>query len=87
MYVRVVIPLNQNQLVETKSAIDTVYTYIFQDVVKNHLTHAVRLEVKELKLKIDELVERISYLEYENDLLRANVTPDVLENLGNIKRA
>lgn len=82
-----VIPLNQNQLVETKSAIDTVYMYIFQDVVKNHLTHAVRLEVKELKLKIDELVERISYLEYENDLLRANVTPDVLENLGNIKRA
>ncbi|KAJ8941894.1 hypothetical protein NQ318_001749 [Aromia moschata] len=50
--------------------------------VKNHLTHAVRLEVEELKIKINELVDRISYLEYENDLLRANVAPDVLANLG-----
>ncbi|CAH1130873.1 unnamed protein product [Ceutorhynchus assimilis] len=56
------------------------------DVVKNHLTHAVRLEVEELKIKINELVERISFLEYENDLLRANVAADVLANLGNIRR-
>lgn len=55
----------------------------FQDVVKNHLTHAVRLEVQELKVKINELVERISFLEYENDMLRSNVTPEVLANLGN----
>lgn len=52
-------------------------------MVKNHLTHAVRLEVQELKVKINELVERISFLEYENDMLRSNVTPEVLANLGN----
>lgn len=51
-------------------------------MVKTHLTRAVRLEVEELKIKINELVDRISYLEYENDLLRANVAPDVLARLG-----
>lgn len=56
-----------------------------KDVVKTHLTRAVRLEVEELKIKINELVDRISYLEYENDLLRANVAPDVLARLGGDK--
>lgn len=54
----------------------------FQDVVKNHLTQAVRLEVEDLKIKINELAARISYLEYENGILRANVAPEVLENLN-----
>ncbi|KAJ8926909.1 hypothetical protein NQ314_020761 [Rhamnusium bicolor] len=68
--------------VSCTATIDTKIEHAL-DVVKNHLTHAVRLEVEELKIKINELVDRISYLEYENDLLRANVAPDVLANLGN----
>ncbi|XP_060536873.1 protein bunched, class 2/F/G isoform-like [Cylas formicarius] len=68
--------------VSCTATIDTKIEHAL-DVVKNHLTHTVRLEVEELKIKINELVERISYLEYENDLLRANVTPEVLATLGN----
>ncbi|CAH0561794.1 unnamed protein product [Brassicogethes aeneus] len=68
--------------VSCTATIDTKIEHAL-DVVKNHLTHAVRLEVEELKVKINELVDRISYLEYENDLLRANVAPDVLANLEN----
>lgn len=66
--------------VSCTATIDTKIEHAL-DVVKNHLTHAVRLEVEELKIKINELVERISYLEYENDVLRSNVTADVLANL------
>ncbi|KAH1029966.1 hypothetical protein HUJ05_003111 [Dendroctonus ponderosae] len=70
--------------VSCTATIDTKIEHAL-DVVKNHLTHAVRVEVEELKVKINELVERISFLEYENDLLRSNVTDEVLANLGNIR--
>ncbi|XP_076261130.1 uncharacterized protein LOC143196995 isoform X1 [Rhynchophorus ferrugineus] len=78
---------NDNSCVSAPSSttIDTKIEHAL-DVVKNHLTHAVRLEVEELKVKINELVERISHLEYENDVLRANVTPDVLATLGNFRK-
>ncbi|VEN58600.1 unnamed protein product, partial [Callosobruchus maculatus] len=69
--------------VSCTATIDTKIEHALQDVVKNHLTHAVRLEVEDLKVKINELVDRITYLEYENDLLRANVDPDVLQSLEN----
>nr|CAI5849157.1 unnamed protein product [Callosobruchus analis] len=68
--------------VSCTATIDTKIEHAL-DVVKNHLTHAVRLEVEDLKVKINELVDRITYLEYENDLLRANVDPDVLQSLEN----
>ncbi|XP_050314312.1 TSC22 domain family protein 1-like isoform X3 [Anthonomus grandis grandis] len=68
--------------VSCTATIDTKIEHAL-DVVKNHLTHAVRLEVEELKIKINELVERISFLESENNLLKANVTPDVLADLAN----
>ncbi|XP_066247026.1 protein tsct-1-like isoform X1 [Euwallacea similis] len=73
---------NTGASVSCTATIDTKIEHAL-DVVKNHLTHAVRLEVEELKVKINELVERISFLEYENDMLRSNVTPEVLANLGN----
>ncbi|XP_030748307.1 protein bunched, class 2/F/G isoform-like [Sitophilus oryzae] len=76
---------NDNSCVPSSTTIDTKIEHAL-DVVKNHLTLAVRLEVEELKIKINELVERISHLEYENDLLRANVTPEVLATLGNIRK-
>ncbi|CAH1964457.1 unnamed protein product [Acanthoscelides obtectus] len=74
---------NTGASVSCTATIDTKIEHALQDVVKNHLTHAVRLEVEDLKVKINELVDRITYLEYENDLLRANVDPDVLANLEN----
>ncbi|KAL1493311.1 hypothetical protein ABEB36_011389 [Hypothenemus hampei] len=68
--------------VSCTATIDTKIEHAL-DVVKNHLTHAVRLEVEELKIKINELVERISFLEYENVLLRSSVAPEVLASLEN----
>lgn len=42
---------------------------------------AVREEVEVLKEKIAELMERISQLEYENTILRANATQETLAQL------
>lgn len=52
------------------------------DLVKSHLMFAVREEVEVLKEKITELLERISQLEQENDILRANASPETLNQLN-----
>lgn len=51
------------------------------DLVKSHLMFAVREEVEVLKEKISELMDRINQLEVENSILKANATPDVLQQL------
>jgi hypothetical protein len=51
------------------------------DLVKSHLMFAVREEVEVLKEKIAELMERISQLEYENGILRANASQETLAQL------
>lgn len=53
------------------------------DLVKSHLMFAVREEVEVLKEKITELLERISQLEHENDILRANASAETLKQLNN----
>ncbi|XP_021001343.2 TSC22 domain family protein 2 isoform X2 [Parasteatoda tepidariorum] len=53
------------------------------DLVKSHLMFAVREEVEVLKEKITELLERISQLEHENDILRANASAETLMQLNN----
>ncbi|KAL1464351.1 hypothetical protein WDU94_004005 [Cyamophila willieti] len=52
------------------------------DLVKSHLMFAVREEVEVLKEKIAELMERISHLEMENSILKANATQETLAQLG-----
>ncbi|XP_055931360.1 uncharacterized protein LOC129961721 isoform X2 [Argiope bruennichi] len=52
------------------------------DLVKSHLMFAVREEVEVLKEKITELLERISQLEHENDILRANASAETLKQLN-----
>jgi len=51
------------------------------DLVKSHLMFAVREEVEVLKEKISELMERITQLEYENTILKANATQDTLAQI------
>jgi len=51
------------------------------DLVKSHLMSAVRSEVEELRDKISRLEESVTVLSRENEMLRANVNPDVLANL------
>jgi len=52
------------------------------DLVKSHLMSAVRSEVEELRDKISKLEESVTVLSRENELLRANVNPDILANLS-----
>lgn len=56
-------------------------SYFLQDLVKSHLMFAVREEVEVLKEKISELMERITQLEYENSILRANASQETLAQL------
>ncbi|KAK2719545.1 TSC22 domain family protein 1-like isoform X2 [Artemia franciscana] len=51
------------------------------DIVKDRLIHAVREEVDELKLKIEELNSRIRELESENSILRGAVPSEFLAQL------
>jgi len=51
------------------------------DLVKSHLMSAVRSEVEELRDKITKLEESVTVLSRENEILRANVNPDILANL------
>jgi len=51
------------------------------DLVKSHLMSAVRSEVEELRDKISKLEDTVSHLSRENEVLRANVNPDVLTSL------
>ncbi|KAF1748522.1 hypothetical protein GCK72_024989 [Caenorhabditis remanei] len=48
------------------------------DLVKTHLTFAVREEVETLRTTITDLEARLNALREENRLLRENVAPDVL---------
>lgn len=50
-------------------------------MVKSHLMFAVREEVEVLKEKISELMERITQLEHENSILRANASQETLAQL------
>ncbi|XP_013771896.2 TSC22 domain family protein 1-like [Limulus polyphemus] len=52
------------------------------DLVKSHLMFAVREEVDVLKEKIGELLEKISQLEYENGILKANASQETLSKLS-----
>merc|ERR1712123_253707 len=51
------------------------------DLVKSHLMSAVRSEVEELRDKISKLEETVTILSRENEVLRANVNPEVLASL------
>ncbi|XP_022254959.1 uncharacterized protein LOC111088612 isoform X2 [Limulus polyphemus] len=51
------------------------------DLVKSHLMLAVREEVEVLKEKIIELTEKISQLEYENGILKANASQETLRKV------
>merc|ERR1711879_734451 len=51
------------------------------DLVKSHLMSAVRSEVEELRDKISKLEDTVNHLSRENEVLRANVNPDVLTSL------
>jgi len=51
------------------------------DLVKSHLMSAVRSEVEELRDKISKLEETVTLLSRENEVLRANVAPEVLASI------
>jgi hypothetical protein len=51
------------------------------DLVKSHLMSAVRSEVEELRDKISKLEDTVTILSRENEVLRANVAPEVLASL------
>ena len=53
-----------------------------QDLVKSHLLLAVREEVDVLKANISKLVDKISVLERENEVLKTNASPEVLAQLA-----
>ena len=53
-----------------------------QDLVKSHLLLAVREEVDVLKANITKLVDKISVLERENEMLKTNASPEVLAKLA-----
>ncbi|VDM53924.1 unnamed protein product [Angiostrongylus costaricensis] len=52
------------------------------DLVKTHLTFAVREEVEVLRQTIAELEQRVSSLEGENQMLRQYAPPEVLNNIS-----
>jgi len=51
------------------------------DLVKSHLMSAVRSEVEELRDKISKLEDTVNHLSRENEVLRANVNPEVVASL------
>merc|ERR1719168_545650 len=51
------------------------------DLVKSHLMSAVRSEVEELRDKISKLEDTVNHLSRENEILRANVNPEVVASL------
>ena len=50
--------------------------------MKSHLLLAVREEVDVLKANINKLVDKISVLERENEVLKTNASPEVLAKLA-----
>jgi len=61
--------------------VSDVCMYILQELVKSHLTFAVREEVNSLKARISELTSRNTRLELENSLLRQHASTDTLATL------
>lgn len=57
------------------------------DLVKSHLLLAVREEVDVLKANISKLVDKISVLERENEVLKTNASPEVLAKLADRPQA
>lgn len=55
--------------------------FALQDLVKSHLMIAVREEVEVLKERISELMDKISNLELENNILKSNMSPETLQQL------
>merc|ERR1711872_957151 len=53
------------------------------DLVKSHLMSAVRSEVEELRDKISKLEDTVTILSRVNEILRANVNPEVLASMPN----
>lgn len=56
-------------------------SFALQDLVKSHLMIAVREEVEVLKERISELMDKISNLELENNILKSNMSPETLQQL------
>uniref|UniRef100_A0AC35GM74 Uncharacterized protein n=1 Tax=Panagrolaimus sp. PS1159 TaxID=55785 RepID=A0AC35GM74_9BILA len=54
------------------------------DLVKSHVTFAVRQEVEELKTTITTLQAKVTMLENENQYLKRFAPPDILANLSNL---
>ncbi|KAI6191367.1 hypothetical protein M3Y97_00220700 [Aphelenchoides bicaudatus] len=52
------------------------------DLVKTHLTFAVREQVENLRQKIYELESKVVHLEAENSILKEHIPEDVLQNLS-----
>jgi len=57
------------------------------DLVKSHLMFAVREEVEVLKERISELMERITFLESENSILRSSASQDTLNQVSQLETA
>lgn len=58
-----------------------LFSFALQDLVKSHLMIAVREEVEVLKERISELMDKISNLELENNILKSNMSPETLQQL------
>ncbi|TMS35066.1 hypothetical protein L596_002541 [Steinernema carpocapsae] len=69
-----------NVVVSSSGAIDNKIEQAM-DLVKSHLTFAVREEVEVLKSHIGELEAKVSELETQNHILRKFAPPEVLANL------
>lgn len=54
------------------------------DLVKSHVTFAVRQEVEELKTTITSLQTKVAMLENENQYLKRFTPPDILANLSSL---
>ncbi|KAF0311701.1 TSC22 domain family protein 3 [Amphibalanus amphitrite] len=68
---------------DVKMMEDHVYVVVDdEDLVKSHLLLAVREEVDVLKANITKLVDKISVLERENEVLKTNASPEVLAKLA-----
>ena len=55
-------------------------------MIKDHVVNIVQQETEDLKQHIAELTHRIQQLEQENNFLRANASPELLNALRNINK-
>lgn len=78
--------VSNDQTQETKKTDSGIHDKIAEamDMVKSHLTQAVRDEIVTLKNQIKNLREHCSRLEQENRLLKTNMPSDILRQLENM---